>query len=78
MPLYPYKAVYRDLEAAKVTLTEISTLLEGSEETPGVKRKEGVEDRVMDVHGKRHRIILEEGYMQDVGHVLYLKHFKPY
>jgi hypothetical protein len=76
--LYPYKGIYRDLESAKVLLSEIPTLLNGSVETPGVRRKAGVEDRVMNVYGKRYRIILEEGFMRDIGPVWYIKHFKPY
>jgi hypothetical protein len=32
----------------------------------------------MDVHGKRYRIILEEGDMDEIGPVWFIKHFKPY
>jgi len=78
LPLYPYKAVYRDLESAKVLLSEISGLLNGSVNTPGINRKAGTEDRVANLHGKRYRIILEQGFMPDIGPVWYIKHFRPY
>jgi hypothetical protein len=78
LPLYPYKAIYRDLESAKVLLSEIPSLLNGSVDSPGINRKAGIEDRVVNLHGKRYRIILEEGLMPDIGPVWYIKHFKPY
>jgi hypothetical protein len=76
--LYPYKGVLDDLESAGLLVSEISTLLEGSAKTPAIRRKHGLDDRVMDVHGKRYRIILEEGDMDEIGPVWFIKHFKPY
>lgn len=78
LPLYPYKGVIPDLESANVLLSEIATLLGGSAATPEVRRKSGVEDRVINFHGTRYRIILEEGFMPEIGSVWYIKHFKPY
>ena len=78
LPLYPYKGVIPDLESAKVLLSEIPAPLDGGAATPGVRRKSGVEDRVINFHGKRYRIILEEGFMPEIGPVWYIKHFKPY
>ena len=59
-------------------LSEFPALLDRSVTTPGVRRKSGVEDRVVNLRGTRYRIILEEGLMPEIGPVWYIKHFKPY
>jgi len=59
-------------------LSEIPALLDRSVVTQGARRKSGVEDRVINLRGTRYRIILEEGFMPEIGPVWYIKHFKPY
>jgi hypothetical protein len=43
-----------------------------------VKRKKGVEDRVIDFQGKTYRVVLDTVLAPDIGYVWYVRHFKPY
>jgi hypothetical protein len=52
--------------------------LEDSVPTPGVRRKMGVEDRVIKFQGKTYRVVLDPVLAPDIGYVWYIGHFKPY
>ena len=67
-----------DLLSAGILMSELGILLEDSTPTPGVKRKKGVEDRVIDFQGKTYRVVLDTVLAPDIGYVWYVRHFKPY